>query len=228
MGYENPSRALLEEGFAADNNRIKKKVSLRVIPMLFVLSFVSYLDRTNLAFVRSELEDSLSINDTDFGLGAGFFFAGYATFQIPANRLLRWFGGVRWISFIAFGWGLCTCAIAFNTGKVDFWVTRFVLGLFEAGFYPGTIVYLRSFYCDEDFGLPYALTLAATCIALCVGGPVITGIESISKSLDPDPAFWEPWRICFLVQGGAAVVCSIVLYLVQPRDITSCSFLKIV
>ena len=200
-----------------------RKLKLRVLPIMFLLSLISYLDRTNLAFVATKLETSLNINDTQYSLGAGFFFATYATMQIPANFLLKKVGAVTWISSLAVAWGLSTLCMAFVVDATSFYLVRALLGLAEAGFYPGLIMYLRSFFGVRDFGFAYAVTLSATSIALAAGGPIIAGIEWFSEDFFPH---YEDWKFCFIVQGGLAIVCGVLLILFQPRKIESCGFLS--
>ena len=119
-------------------------------------------------------------------------------------------------------WGLSTVGMALINSEISFYLVRMLLGLFEAGFYPGTMVYLRSFFSESDFGFVYAVTMSATSIALAMGGPVIAGIEAASREIAPD---YDTWRSCFLVQGGLAVICGVVLFLFQPREIDTCKFL---
>ena len=106
-------------------------------------------------------------------------------FQVPSNRILSYVGGVTWLAFLSIAWGLSTCGMALINDIPSFWAVRCVLGLFEAGFYPGTIVYLRSFFGQQDFGYAYALTLSSTCFALAIGGPIIAGIEEMSRAISP-------------------------------------------
>ncbi|GMH97651.1 hypothetical protein TrVE_jg9448 [Triparma verrucosa] len=218
---------LAEEGLEDGSNSASpagavSKLRFLILPLMFLLSFVSYLDRTNLAFVADDMQDSLGLNDTVYSLGAGFFFVTYGSMQIPSNRLLTRFGGVSWISFLAVSWGLSTCGMALITGEWSFYLVRATLGFFEAGFFPGTMVYLRSFFATEDFGFAYSVVMSATCLALMTGGPVIAGIEALSTKFVPD---FDTWRTCFIVQGGAAAFVGVLLYVFQPRDIQSCKSL---
>ena len=198
------------------------KLHYRILPLIFLLSFISYLDRTNLAFVAKDFQATLHLSDQSYALGAGFFFVGYSSFQVPSNRLLRRFGGIPWLSSLSILWGATTMFMSILEGKLDYWMVRCLLGVFEAGFYPGVVVYLRSFFGEKDFGSCYALILSATCVALATGGPVIAIIEYVSRIVSPD---FDTWRSCFIVQGGLAILCGFLLILFQPRTIQSCSFL---
>ena len=165
----------------AQRKEVVRKLRWRVLPLMVLLSFVSYLDRTNLAFVATAMQASLDLSDRDYSIGAGFFFLTYSLFQVPSNRVLHRAGGVKWLAFLASAWGLATCCMALVGSVPAFWAVRCVLGLFEAGFYPGTIVYLRSFFGEEDFGFAYALTLSSTCVALAFGGESERGMRAMSR-----------------------------------------------
>jgi hypothetical protein len=153
-----------------------KKLKLRVMPLMFVLSFISYLDRTNLAFVADDLQSSLSLSDKKYALGAGFFFLTYSSMQVPSNGLLKMFGGVPWLSLLAILWGTATCCMAFIENATSYYSVRALLGLFEAGFYVSKTlllcIYLRFYFSFSSLKhapppppspLPRSLELSSTC-----------------------------------------------------------------
>ncbi|GMH81303.1 hypothetical protein TL16_g08885 [Triparma laevis f. inornata] len=128
------------------------KLRRLILPLMFVPSLVSYLDCINLDFVADDMQVDLGLSDKVYSLGAGFFFVTYGSMQIPSNRLLRKFSGVEWLAFLTISWGLCTCCMSMITGEWSFYSVCTLLGFFEAGFFPGTMVYLRSFFTTDDFG----------------------------------------------------------------------------
>ena len=126
-----------------------RKIARRLIPFLIVCYFISYLDRVNLGFAALTFRQDLSLSAEVFGLGAGIFFLGYFLFEVPSNILLEKVGARIWIARIMITWGLISGAFAFVQTPTQFYVMRFLLGLAEAGFYPGVILYLTYWYPSE-------------------------------------------------------------------------------
>lgn len=117
------------------------KVKRHVLPLFVVMFIVNYIDRVNIGFVRTHMETDLGIGAAAYGLGAGLFFVGYALFEVPSNMLLQRFGARAWLTRIMFTWGLVAMGMAFVQGETSFYVMRFLLGVTEAGFYPGVLYY---------------------------------------------------------------------------------------
>src|ERR1044071_6582374 len=117
-----------------------RQVAWRLIPFLGMLYFFAFLDRVNVGFAALTMNADLGISAAAYGFGAGIFFLGYFLFEIPSNLILERFGARRWIARIMISWGILSAATAFVTGPVSFWVVRFLLGLAEAGFFPGIIL----------------------------------------------------------------------------------------
>ena len=120
--------------------RIVSKLTWRLLPFLFLLYIIAYLDRTNVSFAALQMQAQLGISDRAYGLGAGMFFAGYFFFQLPSNLILTRVGARRWISAIMFVWGITSCSMIFAAGPRSFYLLRFLLGAAEAGFFPGIIL----------------------------------------------------------------------------------------
>ncbi len=118
-----------------------KKVYLRLLPFCFLLYFICYLDRVNIGFAALTMNKDLGLSSYVFGLGAGAFFWGYFLLEVPSNLILERVGARRWIARVMVSWGLVSGGFAFINGPVSFFILRFLLGLAEAGFFPGMILY---------------------------------------------------------------------------------------
>jgi MFS transporter, ACS family, tartrate transporter len=133
----------------------------RLIPFLFLIYVVAYLDRVNVSFAQLQLEDDLDFSDTIFGLGAGIFSLGYVLAGVPSNLALDRFGARRWLALIMIVWGLLSASTMFIGGPVSFYVLRFLLGVAEAGFFPGIILYLTWWFPERERARTLALFLTA-------------------------------------------------------------------
>jgi MFS transporter, ACS family, tartrate transporter len=126
-----------------------RTISWRLIPFLVLAYFFSYLDRVNLGFAALTMNADLKFTPLIFGWGAGIFFIGYFIFEVPSNLALEKFGASRWIARIMVTWGIISAAMAAVSGELSFYVLRFLLGVAEAGFFPGIILYLTYWYPAE-------------------------------------------------------------------------------
>ena len=122
------------------------KLTRRLLPFLFLLYIVAYLDRINVGFAALQMKGQLGFSDKVYGLGAGIFFAGYFLFQVPSNLALARFGARRWIAVIMVVWGVISASMIFVGTPRSFYLLRFLLGVAEAGFFPGMILYLRRWF----------------------------------------------------------------------------------
>src|ERR1700688_274497 len=123
-----------------------RKIFWRVIPLLMVLYVISFIDRLNVGFAALTMNRDIGLTPYLFGWGAGIFFFGYFIFEIPSNMMMARVGARKWIARILFTWGVLACAMALVTGPVSFIVLRFLLGIAEAGFFPGVILYLTYWF----------------------------------------------------------------------------------
>src|SRR5689334_12234034 len=126
-----------------------RKVGARLIPLVFVCYIAAYLDRVNLGFAKLQMQQALSLSDAVYGLGAGIFFIGYFLFEVPSNMILHRVGAGRWIARIMVTWGIVSAATMFVNSAASFYLLRFLLGVAEAGFFPGMILYLTYWYPAE-------------------------------------------------------------------------------
>src|SRR4051794_28182896 len=172
--------------------------------MMYVVSF---LDRANIGFAKQALESSEGINERVYALAAGLFFISYSSFGFPSNLILHRFGAKKWISFLMVAWGLLSMATMFVTGPASFYVLRLLLGAFEAGFFPGVILYLTYWFPNRVRGQMMGLFYLGVPLSLILGGP-LSGLL-----LDMPP--WgglQGWQWMFLVEGFLAVVLGFVGY----------------
>ncbi len=188
-----------------------RKATLRLIPFLFLLYIVAYLDRINVSFAALTMNADLGLSQTAYGLGAGIFFLGYVLFEVPSNLILERVGPRLWITRIMLTWGLVTMAMAFARGPVSFAVLRFLLGVAEAGFFPGIILYLTYWFPQVRRARTVALFMTATPVAGLVGSPVSGLILGMDGT-------WglSGWHWLFMLEGLPAVALGVAVFLWLP------------
>ena len=187
-------------------------VSRRLLPMVFLALIMLQLDRINVGFAALEMNKAIGIGAEVFGAGAGIFFVGYAIFEIPSNLILQRVGAPRWIGRIIITWGLMSCAMAFVTGPISFYIYRFLLGAAEAGFLPGIVFYLSSWYTDEQRAGGLGVLFTASAGAGLLGGPVAAALLQIN-------AFSiSGWQWIFIIEGGVTVLIGVAFSLLMPRS----------
>lgn len=186
---------------AEPNSAVYRKISWRLLPLLFVLYAAAYLDRVNVGFARLQMNADLGFSDTVYGAGAGIFFLGYFLFEIPSNLILYRVGARVWIARILVGWGLISAAMAWVHSAQAFYSLRFLLGIAEAGFFPGILCYMTAWYPAEHRARSTAWFMAAIPACGVVGGPLSGWIMS---SLD---GFHDlrGWQWLFIIEGLPAV-----------------------
>jgi D-galactonate transporter len=148
------------------------RVTWRLLPFLILCYVVAYLDRVNVGFARLQMLSDLGFSETVYGLGAGMFFIGYFLFEVPSNLLLHRVGARLWIARIMITWGLVSASFMFITTPSSFYMLRFVLGIAEAGFFPGIILYLTYWYPSDRRARMVAMFMAAPPLAGVFGGPL--------------------------------------------------------
>jgi ACS family tartrate transporter-like MFS transporter len=190
---------------------VTRKVTRRLIPYLFVCYVVNYLDRFNISFAALEMKTDLGLSDAVYGLGAGMFFAGYVTFEIPSNLILQRVGARRWIARIMATWGILSCAMILVRTPASFYAVRFLLGVAEAGFLPGMIFYLTHWIPARDRAGVFALFLTSTALAGVVGAPLSAGLLKMGGV-----AGLHGWQWLFLVEGFPAVLLGITTLFYLP------------
>jgi MFS transporter, ACS family, tartrate transporter len=173
---------------------------LRLMPYLFVLYVVAYLDRVNVSYAALQMKGDLSFTDEILGFGAGIFFIGYLLLEIPGSILVEKWSARRWMARIMTSWGIVAILMGFVHTKNQFYLLRFLLGVAEAGFFPGLIVYLSHWFRYEDRAKAVALFMAAQPISNIVGSPIsglLLGINWFGLA---------GWRWLFIIEGAPAVI----------------------
>lgn len=191
--------------FGLLERRAIRKVTWRLIPFLMLLYFVAFLDRINVGFAALTMNKELGLTPQMFGLGAGVFFLGYFIFEVPSTVILHKVGARFWIGRVMITWGLVSVAMAFTRGPVSFYVLRFLLGLAEAGFFPGIILYLSYWFPAQHRSEVTALFMAAAPVAGFIGSPLSSGLMNLNGLLG-----LRGWQWLFLVEGLPAVVLGFV------------------
>ena len=149
-----------------------RKADVRLLPFLFLCYILAYLDRVNVGFAKLQMVKDLSLSDAAFATGAGIFFIGYFFFEVPSNVLLKKFGARMWIARIMISWGVISACMIFVKGEWSFYSMRFLLGLAEAGFFPGVIFYLTLWYPSRLRSTRTAWFVAAIAVSGVIGNPV--------------------------------------------------------
>jgi ACS family tartrate transporter-like MFS transporter len=193
--------------------RIVARVSRRVLPLLFILYVVNYLDRVNVSFAALQMNRDLGFSASVYGFGAGIFFLGYVTFGVPANALLLRFGFRRWMGGIMVAWGIISGLTSLVHTPTEFYVLRTLLGFAEAGFFPGMIYYLGRWFPRAARGRAVARFMTAIPVAGLVGGP----ISGLILGLD-GTAGVAGWRWLFLLEALPALLLGLVTLRLLPQE----------
>ena len=184
-----------------------RRVALRFMPLLFIGYVVAYLDRVNVGFAKLQMLNSLHLSEAAYGLGAGLFFIGYFLFEVPSNLLLHRLGARRWIARIMVTWALLSMANAWVSTPVGFYVVRFFLGVAEAGFFPGMVLYLTYWFPSHRRGKMVALLMAGNPVSGLLGGPLSGYLMHALQGT------WglDGWQWLFVVEALPSIVLGIVI-----------------
>src|SRR3954467_7578760 len=192
------------------------KARRRLLPFLFLLYVVSYLDRINVGFAALQMNAALGFSSVTYSLGAGIFFLGYTLLEIPSNVILARVGARLWIARIMITWGIVSSATMFVRTASGFYTLRFLLGLAEAGFFPGIIFYLTRWFPARERARTIAAFMTATLIAGVIGGPISGTLLSLHGA-----GGLEGWQWLFLLEGVPSIVLGFVVLKVlteRPED----------
>lgn len=185
---------------------VVSRLMWRLMPFLFLLYIVAYLDRINVSFAVLQMRGELGLSDRVYGRAAGMFFAGYFFFQLPSNLVLEKFGVRRWISGLMIIWGVISCLMIFIRGPVSFYGMRFLLGAAEAGFFPGMILYMKRWFPANARARAVAWFMMANPIAGIVGSPISGALLGLSgKGL-------SGWQWMFLMEGVPAILLGVSVF----------------
>jgi MFS transporter, ACS family, tartrate transporter len=190
------------EGFEAG---VVSTLTRRLLPFLFLLYIVAYLDRMNVGFAALQMQKQLGFNDVVYGRAAGTFFLGYFVFQVPSNLILERLGARRWIVVLMVTWGIISSSLVFVTTPRSFYILRFCLGLAEAGFFPGIVLYLSNWFPLEARARALAWFMTAQPVSGIIGGPVSGALLGLHAR-----GGLAGWQWLFLLEGLPAILLGVV------------------
>lgn len=201
---------------ASLESRVIRRLTLRIVPFIMLLYFVAYLDRVNIGFAALTMNADVGLSEAAFGFGAGVFFIGYFLCEVPSNLILHRVGAPIWIARIMLSWGVISAAMAFVQGPVSFYVLRFLLGVAEAGFFPGVILYLSYWFPTRHRAGITAMFMAAVPISIAVGSPISGALLGLDGVLG-----LHGWQWMFLIEAMPAIVLAgvVLVYLTDhPKN----------
>ena len=182
--------------------RTVRKVTWRIIPFCFTLYIISYLDRANIGYAALQMNKDLALSSEAFGFASGIFFFGYFLFEVPSNIMMARFGARIWIARILLTWGVVSVLTAFVQSSTQLYIARFLLGVAEAGFFPGIIIYLTYWFRKKEQATTIALFTAAIPVSYLIGAPLSTAVMDIFDGV----AGLGGWRWMLLIEGAPAVL----------------------
>ncbi|WP_063886846.1 MFS transporter [Rhodococcus sp. LB1] len=187
---------------------VYRKVARRIVPFLFAAFCFAYIDRMNVGFAKAALADELEFSATAYGLGAGLFFIGYFLFEVPSNLMMHRIGIRKTLFRIMVLWGLTSSAMMFVNSEASFYILRFLLGTFEAGFVPAMLLYLTYWYPGHRLARMIAMVFTASAVAGVIGAPLSGFILSVTDG-------WmgmSGWRWMFLLEGIPTVILGMMVF----------------
>lgn len=196
----------------AEDPQLTKLITRKLMPLLVVVYIISFIDRTNIGLAKTQLEVDLGISAAAFGLGAGLFFIGYSLFEVPSNLLMHRYGARFWITRIMVTWGLLSAGMAFIQGEMSFYVVRVLLGIAEAGLFPGVMLYLTYWFTHRQRAAAMGLFLAAVPAANIIGAPLGGALLELDGL-----GGLHGWQWMFLLEGLPAVLLAVVVWKRLPN-----------
>ena len=189
-----------------------RKAMLRLLPLLCLTYFMSYVDRTNIALAKTHLQADVGISAAAFGLGAGLFFLTYALFEVPSNLVMYRVGPRRWIARIALTWGAVTSLMMFIADDVTFYIGRIALGAAEAGLYPAMMFMMTRWFAQKDRATAIGFIYLAPTLGLLLGGPLGGALMELD-----DVAGFHGWQWMFLIEGLITMAIGLVVLAFLPE-----------
>jgi len=208
-------KSLPDQTPTVDVPALRRKVAWRVLPLVIILYIIAYLDRANVAFAKLRMGEALGFSEEVFGFGIGVFFIGYLFLEIPGALLVERWSARKWFARILITWGFISAAMAFVKTPAQFYWMRFLLGIAEAGFFPGIIVYFSHWFVQSDRSRALSWLLVAVPFSLALGAPVS------SLLLDVEWFSLDGWQWLFIVEGLPAVLLGVIVlacFTDRPRD----------
>ncbi len=200
------SAAPVTAGLSDDGQRARRRVAYRLLPFVFLLYIVNYIDRVNVSFANLRMSADLGFSDRVYGLGVGVFYITYVLFEIPGAVIVERWSARKWMARIMISWGIVTILTGFVHTVTQFYVARFCLGAAESSFFPGMIVYLTHWFCSRDRSRAIACLYAANPAAALIGSPLAGWLLGVH---------WQSlagWRWLFILEGIPAVIVGIITY----------------
>src|SRR5258708_2757633 len=193
--------------------RVLRKITLRIVPFVMLLYFIAFIDRVNIGFAALTMNKDLGFSPSVFGFGAGIFFLGYFLFEVPSNLILEKVGARLWIARVMITWGMVSAAFAFISGDTSFYILRFLLGAAEAGFFPGIILYLSYWFPARYRAGVVSLFMAAAPISVVLGSPISSALLEMNGLLG-----LKGWQWMFLMEAVPAMLLGfVVLFYMTDR-----------
>jgi len=186
--------------------RVMRKITLRIVPFIMLLYFIAFLDRVNIGFAALTMNEDLGFSPAVFGFGAGIFFLGYFLFEVPSNLILHKVGARIWIARVMITWGLVSGGMAFVQGTTSFYTLRFLLGVAEAGFFPGIILYLSYWFPSQKRAQVTAIFMAAAPISTALGSPVSAALLEMHGLMG-----FAGWQWMFVLEAVPAVILGVMV-----------------
>jgi ACS family tartrate transporter-like MFS transporter len=206
---------------AIDEHALVRKITWRIIPFVFILYIISYIDRANIGYAALQMNHELALSSEAFGFASGIFFIGYFLFEVPSNVMLNKFGARVWIARILVTWGIVSVGSAFVQNATQLYVLRFLLGVAEAGFFPGIIVYLTYWFRAKELATTVALFTAAIPVSYIIGAPLSTWVMDNAQWLN-----WSGWRWMLVLEGAPALVGGVLCFFWLTDRPTDAKWLK--
>jgi len=185
--------------------RVARKLAVRILPFVILLYFVSFLDRVNVGFAALSMDTAIGLTPAMLGFGGGIFFIGYIAVQVPSNLLMMRVGARVWIARVVIAWGIVSAASAFVVGPHSFYIMRLLLGITEAGFFPGTLLYLSLWFPARQRALAIGTFMAAAPLSTAVGSPISGALMEMPRLLG-----LANWQWLFILEGLPAVLLGMV------------------
>jgi len=203
-------------------NAVYGKVTRRLIPFLILCYFFAYLDRVNIGFAKLHMQDALNFSDTVYGLGAGIFFIGYFLFELPSNLLMQRFGPRFWIARIMATWAVLSAGMMFVSTPTQFYLLRFLLGVAEAGFFPGIVFYLTLWFPSWRSARTLGLFILVTPLSTIIGSPLSGLILKLFEGVDG----LHNWQWLFLIEAVPSFLLASVVLRFLDNDVKSAKWLS--
>ena len=203
--------------YSAQDEALFSKISWRLLPLLVICYVIAFLDRVNIGFAQLQMRETLPFSDAAYAFGAGVFFIGYFLFEVPSNLILEKIGARKTLLRIMFCWGIVASCMMFVESTTTFYILRFLLGAFEAGFFPGIILYLTYWFPGPRRGKVIAIFMTGATLAYLIAGPLSGGIMKYMDGLMGH----RGWQWLFVTQGLPATFLGIFAFFYledKPED----------